>query len=72
MTDVSQQRNTRIGNYSKLSNVGSKHSRDVTSYKITITKNINSKFPSFPVIENRGFVPRKSANLGLALVDLCN
>ena len=41
---IFQQRSSRIGNYTKHANVGSKHSCDATSYTITLTITINIRF----------------------------
>ena len=43
-----------IGNHRKHANMGCKHSRDATKYKIILTKK-NSQFPALPVSEKRLF-----------------
>ena len=51
ITAIFQQKIPRFGNFCKHTNMRSEHSRDATSNKITLTINIKSQFPAFPVIE---------------------
>ena len=49
--------------------MGSKHSRDATPYKITLTITINGKFTALLVIEKRGFsMETDKPQIGLDIV----